>query len=98
MRTVTPGTTDYIRLGGEASVSVRLPAQGEGVAGVLLADPCVQSNASAFAWLNNIVRLIVNVPRNYHFTHSLSFKVNCLKNCVFKYQRPLKCKKIVLCI
>merc|ERR1719401_2522395 len=41
MMTATPGRATPFDVGAEAPLTVRLPKQGEGVAGVLIADPCV---------------------------------------------------------
>eukprot|EP00928_Gymnodinium_smaydae_P031844 TRINITY_DN23243_c0_g1_i2.p1 TRINITY_DN23243_c0_g1~~TRINITY_DN23243_c0_g1_i2.p1 ORF type:complete len:310 (-),score=48.76 TRINITY_DN23243_c0_g1_i2:442-1305(-) len=47
MKTASPGAATTFELGLGSPVNVRLPRQGEGVAGVLIADPCTDSR-----WLN----------------------------------------------
>jgi len=48
LKTVTPGKPTTLSLGVRGTeVRVRLPAQGAGVAGVLIADPCVNSPVGA---------------------------------------------------
>lgn len=43
MKTVQPGIEEGIYLGGGRDITVKLPRRGDGIAGLLISDPCVNS-------------------------------------------------------